>query len=438
MWAAPDPDKMRSCSTPAPTSTRDRTTVERRSSITSGSVGAAPRAAAAARVRRRSVAVARGRSIAAARSGARRRRRDVRRAARVRRRPERRRRLGSVPAHRTASRAPSWPASPPAARCRDVRRPSDAGVDGAALRSGPRGAADAGRRHRRRRPPRSAPRSSAACRCCRTSASRSSTRPAASPVITTASSRWRSPPRARTAIAVNEATAKTQASAIGTYLESWRERTRAERVDRRRQPTRSAICCSASRPTTIRRTRRPTRRRCWLKRRQAPRRTLAGQTHPAADRIQRHRGDGGLDARASGVRAAVAARRIRRRGRSRARLADDRQGAVETEERAFRLLGLRWAGAPNDVIAAAARDLLAIQHDDGGWAQRDDDGQRRLCDRRGAGRAARERRGRGRPIARTAKASSICCARRSTMDRGWWRRGRCRFRRTSRAAFRTA
>ena len=43
--------------------------------------------------------------------------------------------------------------------------------------------------------------------------------------------------------------------------------------------------------------------------------------------------------------------------------------ANSTEERAFRLLGLSWAGASNEVIKRAARDLLASQRDDGGWAQ---------------------------------------------------------------------
>jgi len=43
--------------------------------------------------------------------------------------------------------------------------------------------------------------------------------------------------------------------------------------------------------------------------------------------------------------------------------------AHDTEERSFRLLGLSWAGAPNDVITRGARDLLATQRDDGGWAQ---------------------------------------------------------------------
>ena len=43
--------------------------------------------------------------------------------------------------------------------------------------------------------------------------------------------------------------------------------------------------------------------------------------------------------------------------------------AAATEERAFRLLGLSWAGAPNAVISQMARDLLSTQRDDGGWGQ---------------------------------------------------------------------
>jgi squalene cyclase len=42
---------------------------------------------------------------------------------------------------------------------------------------------------------------------------------------------------------------------------------------------------------------------------------------------------------------------------------------VTTEERAFRLLGLFWAGANRDLILAAARELLAGQRSDGGWSQ---------------------------------------------------------------------
>lgn len=39
------------------------------------------------------------------------------------------------------------------------------------------------------------------------------------------------------------------------------------------------------------------------------------------------------------------------------------------EDRAFRLLGLKWAGAPASEIAKAAADIRAAQGTDGGWAQ---------------------------------------------------------------------
>lgn len=40
-----------------------------------------------------------------------------------------------------------------------------------------------------------------------------------------------------------------------------------------------------------------------------------------------------------------------------------------TEDRAFQLLGLSWAGGNKPAIATAARDLVAEQRSDGGWAQ---------------------------------------------------------------------
>jgi hypothetical protein len=43
----------------------------------------------------------------------------------------------------------------------------------------------------------------------------------------------------------------------------------------------------------------------------------------------------------------------------------------DTEDRVFRLMGLKAAGADRRDIAAAAFDLLATQHRDGGWAQLD-------------------------------------------------------------------
>src|SRR5215813_13191352 len=40
-----------------------------------------------------------------------------------------------------------------------------------------------------------------------------------------------------------------------------------------------------------------------------------------------------------------------------------------TEERAMQLLGLAWAQAPGDDIRASAAALVALQRQDGGWAQ---------------------------------------------------------------------
>jgi ankyrin repeat protein len=42
-----------------------------------------------------------------------------------------------------------------------------------------------------------------------------------------------------------------------------------------------------------------------------------------------------------------------------------------TEDATFRLLGLVWAAAPSDDVAAATRDLLKMQKPGGGWAQLD-------------------------------------------------------------------
>jgi hypothetical protein len=41
----------------------------------------------------------------------------------------------------------------------------------------------------------------------------------------------------------------------------------------------------------------------------------------------------------------------------------------DTEDRAFRLFGLHWAGAESAIIAEAGRDILAHQRADGGWSQ---------------------------------------------------------------------
>ena len=43
--------------------------------------------------------------------------------------------------------------------------------------------------------------------------------------------------------------------------------------------------------------------------------------------------------------------------------------AERTQERAFKLLGLKWSTADREAIAAAAASLKALQRDDGGWSQ---------------------------------------------------------------------
>ena len=44
--------------------------------------------------------------------------------------------------------------------------------------------------------------------------------------------------------------------------------------------------------------------------------------------------------------------------------------ATTTDDRAFKLLGLKWAGAPANELQRLAQDALATQKSDGGWAQR--------------------------------------------------------------------
>ena len=166
---------------------------------------------------------------------------------------------------------------------------------------------------------------------------------------------------------VNEATADAQARAIGTYLESWRERVVqnipiAGSVDTMgylllglaadHYPPDAATDAQA----------------LFLKRRQAADGHWPLQaTRPPIESNE-------IEVTAVSMRALQMFAPPSRRAefaaaidRARAWLTTAR--ANVTEEHAFRLLALRWANAPSDVIAAAARDLLALQKDDGGWAQ---------------------------------------------------------------------
>ena len=167
--------------------------------------------------------------------------------------------------------------------------------------------------------------------------------------------------------AVNEATAKQQAAAIGTYLESWRERALqnvsiAGGVDTINYLL-VGLDADGYRPDAA-----TDAQAILLQRRQA----ADGHWPVATIRPPIESND--VQVTALSMRALQLFAPPSRRAEFAAAV-DRARGwlttvrAAETEERAFRVLGLHWAGAPKDVIARAARDLLALQHDDGGWAQ---------------------------------------------------------------------
>ena len=169
--------------------------------------------------------------------------------------------------------------------------------------------------------------------------------------------------------AVNEATAKSQAGTIGTYLESWRERTLQNVPIAGAADTISYLLLglAADEYTPDAAT---DAQATWLKRRQAKDgRWAVGTIRPPIESNDIE--VTAVSLRALQVFAPPSQRAEFQRAVDRARAWLTTAKATATEERAFRLLGLRWAGASNDVLAAAARELFAIQKADGGWAQLD-------------------------------------------------------------------
>ena len=167
--------------------------------------------------------------------------------------------------------------------------------------------------------------------------------------------------------AVNETTAKTHVGLVGSYLETWRERTVQNMSIAGSTDTISYLLLGLAAdqfpPNTA-----TDAQAIWLKRRQAP------DGHWAILAIRPPIESNDIQVTAASMRALQVFAPPSRRaeyasaiGRARAWLTTAR--ADVTEERAFRLLGLSWAAAPNEVIKQAARDLLARQRDDGGWAQ---------------------------------------------------------------------
>ncbi len=167
--------------------------------------------------------------------------------------------------------------------------------------------------------------------------------------------------------AVNEATATKQSSAIGKYLESWRDRTVQNIPIAGAADTISyllfGLAADNYSPDAA-----TDAQAIWLKRRQAP----DGRWPVNTIRPPIESNDievTAISMRALQVFAPPSRRAEYMKAVDRARAWLTTAQATVTEERAFRLLGLRWSNAPNDVIARAARDLTAIQKADGGWAQ---------------------------------------------------------------------
>ena len=167
--------------------------------------------------------------------------------------------------------------------------------------------------------------------------------------------------------AVNEEAATKQTRAIGTYLESWRERTIQNIPIAGVQDTISylllGLAFDSYAPDAA-----TDAQAVWLKRRQAPDgRWPIWTTRPPIESYD-------IEVTAVSMRALQKFAPQWKRDeyataidRARAWLADAKADA--TEERAFRLLGLSWANAPRAVISQAAREVLAVQREDGGWAQ---------------------------------------------------------------------
>jgi len=166
---------------------------------------------------------------------------------------------------------------------------------------------------------------------------------------------------------VNEDAAKRETALVATYLESWREHTAQNAFIAGQQDTISYLLVGlgADGYTPDAAT---DAQAIWLKRRQAadgrwPAWTLRPPIEAYDVTVT------ALSMRALQLFAPPSRRAEFDTAIDRARGWLTSAHAADTEERAFRLLGLFWSGAAHDMVAGAAKDLLATQRDDGGWAQ---------------------------------------------------------------------
>ncbi len=166
---------------------------------------------------------------------------------------------------------------------------------------------------------------------------------------------------------VDEAIAKKQLSTIGTYLESWRERAVQNVPIAGQADTISYLLFGLAvehyTPDAA-----TDAQALWLKRRQAadgrwPLQTIRPPIESNDIAVT------ALSLRALQAFAPPAQRAEYQKSIDRARVWLTTAEPDSTEERAFRLLGLYWSGAPAAALQGAARDLLSTQRADGGWAQ---------------------------------------------------------------------
>jgi hypothetical protein len=169
--------------------------------------------------------------------------------------------------------------------------------------------------------------------------------------------------------AVNDEIAKSQLGVIGKYLESWRSRALQNIPIAGAQDTMSYLLLGLAAehypPDAA-----TDAQALWLKRHQSP------DGHWPVQTIRPPIESNDIEVTAVSMRALqvfgpepLRAEYAAAVDRARAWLL--KAPAASTEERAFKLLGLSWAAAPSAAITAAARELLATQRADGGWAQVD-------------------------------------------------------------------